>query len=125
MERAGRLRHGREARKGEGAGASESTASTCLMQRVRCSRRPVGDAHASRSEAATVKRPGTGLLFQFERNRRQWRQVNQYRMLAAHPLSIFALRATVIADVAAAVGFGIGIDDLAIKSGRRNAEPVS
>ncbi len=45
-------------------------------------------------------------------------------MLAAHPLSIFALRATIIADVTAAVGFGIGIDDLAIKSGRRNAEPV-
>src|SRR5260370_42380262 len=45
-------------------------------------------------------------------------------MLAAHPLSIFALRAAIIADVAAAVGFGIGIDDLAIKSGRRNAEPV-
>src|SRR5437879_13663327 len=45
-------------------------------------------------------------------------------MFAPHPLSIFALRATVIADVTAAVGFGVGVYDLARKSGRRHAELV-
>src|SRR5947208_1737169 len=50
--------------------------------------------------------------------------MNENGMLAPHPLSIFALRPAIVANVAAAVGFGIGIDDLTVKSRRRNAEPV-
>ena len=45
-------------------------------------------------------------------------------MLAPHPLSIFALHAAVIADIAAAVSFRVGIDDLAIKTRLRHAEPI-
>jgi len=45
-------------------------------------------------------------------------------MLAAHPLSIFALNPAVIAEIAAAVGLAIGVDDLAIKSNARHTEPI-
>ena len=45
-------------------------------------------------------------------------------MLAAHPLSIFALHAAVIANVAATIRLGVGVDDLAPESGLGNAELV-
>src|SRR5437016_5938495 len=50
--------------------------------------------------------------------------MDQDRMLAAHPLSIFALDAAVIAEIAAAVGLAIGVDDLAIETGLGYAQPV-
>jgi hypothetical protein len=42
--------------------------------------------------------------------------MNQDRMLASHPWLIFALDAAVIADVAATVRFGVGVDNLAPES---------
>ena len=50
--------------------------------------------------------------------------MDQNRMLATHPLPIFALHAAVIAKVAAAVGLGVGIDDLAPEFAFGNAEAV-
>src|SRR6266513_4898058 len=50
--------------------------------------------------------------------------MDQDRMLAAHPLSIFAQNASIIADVAAAICLGIGVDDLAVKSRFGHTEPV-
>src|SRR5205823_8167930 len=45
-------------------------------------------------------------------------------MLATHPLSMFAQNAAVIAKVAAAVGLGVGVDDLAVKSRYGHTESV-
>jgi len=42
--------------------------------------------------------------------------MNEDRMCAAHPLSILALHAAVIANVAAAIRLGVGVDDLAPES---------
>ena len=50
--------------------------------------------------------------------------MNQDRMFAAHPFAGFALNAAEISYVAAAVGFAVGVDDLAIKAGLGNAQPV-
>src|SRR6266404_5598642 len=50
--------------------------------------------------------------------------LNQDRLLAAHPMHAFALHAAEISHVAAAVGLRVGVDDLAIKSRTRNAEPI-
>src|SRR5436190_3486260 len=50
--------------------------------------------------------------------------MDQDRMLAAHPLSIFAQNASIIANVAAAIGLGVGIDDLAVKSRFGHTESV-
>src|SRR6266581_713975 len=50
--------------------------------------------------------------------------MDQDRVLAAHPLSIFALQTSVIANVAAAVRLGVGVDDLAPESGLGNTEPI-
>src|SRR5882724_3348104 len=50
--------------------------------------------------------------------------MDQDRMLAAHPLPIFALDAAVIAEIATAVCLGVGVDDLAIKTGLGHAKPV-
>src|SRR5258707_15744550 len=44
-------------------------------------------------------------LFQFERKRRQRRQVDEDRMFAAHPGNVFGLDAAEISSVAAAVRF--------------------
>jgi hypothetical protein len=43
--------------------------------------------------------------------------VNDDGMLAAHPLASFAVDAAEISDVAAAVRFGVGFDDLTIETG--------
>jgi hypothetical protein len=40
-------------------------------------------------------------------------------MFAAHPWSIFAVDAAVIANVAAAVRFCIGVDDFTVETGLR------
>ena len=45
-------------------------------------------------------------------------------MFAPHPLSIFALDTAKIANVAAAVSFSVGVDDLTIEPGARNAETI-
>ncbi len=45
-------------------------------------------------------------------------------MFAAHPFASFAVDAAEISDVAAAVCFGIGVDQLAIKAGLGYAEAV-
>jgi len=50
--------------------------------------------------------------------------MDQDRILAAHPLSIFAQNASIVANVAAAVGLGVGIDDLAVKPLFGNTESV-
>ena len=63
-------------------------------------------------------------LFQLEGHSRQRRQMNQDRMFAAHPLAGFALNAAEISHVAAAVGFAVGVDDLAIEAGLGNTQPV-
>ena len=60
-------------------------------------------------------------LFQLEGHSRQRRQMNQDRMFAAHPFAGFALNATEISYVASAVGFAVGVDDLAIETGLGNA----
>jgi len=41
--------------------------------------------------------------------------MDQDRMLAAHPLPVFARHPSIVANVAAAVGLGVGVDDLAVK----------
>src|SRR5256886_2681592 len=66
----------------------------------------------------------TKLHFGFERDRREWWQLNQNRMFAPHPLSIFALDTAKIANVAAAISFSVGVDDLTIEPGARNAEAI-
>ena len=58
-------------------------------------------------------------LLQFEGNCCQWGQVNDDGMFAAHPLAGFALNAAEVSYVAAAVGFAVGVDELAIKAGFR------
>src|ERR1041385_463329 len=63
-------------------------------------------------------------LLQLEGHGRQRRQVDEDGMFAAHPLSIFALHTAVIANIAATVRVGVGVDDLAIKSGARHAEAI-
>src|SRR5947208_9462699 len=50
--------------------------------------------------------------------------MDQDRMLAAHPLSIFTQDASIIANVAAAVRLGVGVDDLAVKSRFGHTESV-
>src|ERR1700736_692297 len=45
-------------------------------------------------------------------------------MLAPHPLSIFALNTAEITDIAAAIRIGVGVNDLAVKPGARNAESI-
>jgi hypothetical protein len=60
-------------------------------------------------------------LFQFEGYSRQRRQINQDGVFAAHPFSSFALNPTQISYVAAAVGFAVGIYDLAVEAGFRDA----
>src|SRR5437762_7562584 len=50
--------------------------------------------------------------------------MNQNRMLATHPLPIFALHAAIIANIAAAIGLGVGVDDLSPESALGNAEAV-
>ena len=45
-------------------------------------------------------------------------------MFAAHPFASFALYAAEISYVAAAVGFAVGIDDLAIKASLGNAQSI-
>jgi hypothetical protein len=64
-----------------------------------------------------LRPPRTRLSLQFERQRRQWRQVNDNRIFAAHPLSSCTLNATEVSYVAAAIGFRIGVDDLAVEAG--------
>ena len=55
--------------------------------------------------------------FQLESDCSQRRQVNNYGMLAAHPLAGFALNPAEISHVAAAVRFAVGVDDLTIIPG--------
>src|SRR6266849_398212 len=64
------------------------------------------------------------LTFQLKRGCRQRRQLDQNRMFTRHPGDALALHATVIANVTAAVGFRVGVDDLAIKSRVRYAESI-
>ena len=45
-------------------------------------------------------------------------------MLSAHPLASFAVDAAEISYVAAAVRFGVGVDDFTIETALRDAEPV-
>src|SRR5947207_13544095 len=68
--------------------------------------------------------PRVSSALEFECNRRQGRQLDEDRMLASHPLSIFALHAAEVADVAAAVRLRIGVNDPAIKSRAWHAETI-
>ena len=72
------------------------------------------------NDAAIFVRPNESLL-QLEGHSRQRWQMNQDRMFSAHPLTGVALNAAEVADVAAAVSLGVGVDDLAIKAGLGNA----
>jgi hypothetical protein len=47
--------------------------------------------------------------------------MNQDRMFATHPLAGFAVDATEISYIAAAVCFGVGVDELPIEAGFGNA----
>src|ERR1700726_2746367 len=51
--------------------------------------------------------------------------MNENGMFARHPGSILTLDASVIPDVAATVSVRVGINDLAIKTGVRYAQPVT
>jgi hypothetical protein len=53
---------------------------------------------------------------QLERHSRQRRQMDQDRMLAAHPLPIFSLDTAVVANVAPAIRFGVGVDDFMVET---------
>src|SRR5439155_6005337 len=55
--------------------------------------------------------------------RQRW-QLHQNGVIATHPWAIFALDPPEVPDVAAAVGFRIGVYDFAIESDARNAETV-
>lgn len=59
--------------------------------------------------------------FQLERHASQWRQMDKNGIWATHPFPSFAVDAAKISYIAAAVGFGIGIDDLAVETGFRDA----
>src|SRR5438094_5371226 len=61
---------------------------------------------------------------QLERHSGQGRKMDQDRMLAAHPLSVFAPHAPVVTKIAAAVRLRVGIDYFSIKPGLRHAQPV-
>ena len=50
--------------------------------------------------------------------------MNQDRVFAAHPFAGLALYATEISYVASAVGFAVGVDDLAIETGLGNTQPL-
>src|ERR1700686_5166186 len=50
--------------------------------------------------------------------------MNENGMFARHPGSILTLDASVIPDVAASVSFRIAINDLAVKTSLRHAQPV-
>ena len=50
--------------------------------------------------------------------------MNKDGVFAAHPFLSFALDASQISYVAPAVGFTVGVDDLAIEAGLRDAQPV-
>src|SRR5919201_2020434 len=45
-------------------------------------------------------------------------------MLTAHPWLSFALHTAIVADIAAAVSFGVSIDQLAVVTRLRHAQPV-
>jgi hypothetical protein len=47
--------------------------------------------------------------------------MNHDGMLAAHPLAGFAVDAAKVSYIAAAVGFAVGVDQLAIEAGFRHA----
>ena len=51
--------------------------------------------------------------------------MNENGMFARHPGSIFTLDASVIPDIAASIGFGVGINNLAVKTSVRHAQPVT
>src|SRR4051812_2832891 len=46
-------------------------------------------------------------------------------MRPALPREILGFEAAHVADVAAAVGFSVRVDDLAIKTGNRNSQPIA
>ena len=50
--------------------------------------------------------------------------MNENGMFARHPGSILTLDASVIPDIAAPVSFRVGINDLAVKTSVRHAQPV-
>ena len=58
--------------------------------------------------------------FEFERYACQRRQMDKNGTWATHPFPSFAVDAAKISYVAAAVGFGIGINDLAVETGFRD-----
>src|SRR5438067_12304980 len=64
-------------------------------------------------------------VFKLERHRRQRRQADHERMRPALPREILRFEAAHVADIAAAVGLGISVDDLAIKTGSGHPESVA
>src|SRR5205823_1330877 len=65
-----------------------------------------------------------GKLFFFKRHGRQGWQVDIKGVLAALPWLIRSGNPAQIPHVAATVGFGVGVNDLAIKTGPRNADVI-
>src|SRR5437660_6173508 len=64
------------------------------------------------------------LPLQLERQGSQRGKIDQNRMLAAHPWCVFAVFAAVVPDIAAAIGFGVGIDNFAIKPSVGHTQPI-
>src|SRR2546423_171372 len=64
-------------------------------------------------------------LFQFKRHRGERGKADHQRVGPALPRKTFGLEPAHVADVGAAIGFSVGVDDLAIKTGNGNAETIA
>src|SRR5216110_505116 len=67
----------------------------------------------------------TSSAFQLERHRRERRKADHERVGPGLPREIFGFEAAHVSDVSAAVSLRIGVNDLAIKAGDGNAEPIA
>ena len=83
--------------------------------------------HESAPEGRRWRYQPHSLLFRIalKGDGRQRRQADQKRMRAPLPRKILGLEATHVSDVAAAVGFCVGVNDLAIEARAGDAEPVT
>src|ERR1043166_3501125 len=93
-----------------------------LIEQQKCDREKILEQRKT-GEAKSGERRQK-LRLQFESDCREGRQLDDNRLLSSHPWLIFALHAAVISNIAAAVRFRVGIDDLAIRSRTRHTQPV-
>src|SRR6266566_4472722 len=67
---------------------------------------------------------GKTFFFFFNRDRRQRRQIHVERVLPSLPGFVRSGDSAEIPHVTATIGFGVGVNDLAIKTGPRNADAI-